>query len=86
VKKILVTNTWKEKELHKHFPKTAGKTFVELNAVDLKKFLIQETKHELRESLGLKSDAKIVLFISWVANQKTSRRLSLHTALVRTYM
>jgi glycosyltransferase involved in cell wall biosynthesis len=82
VKKILVTNTWKEKELHKHFPKTAGKTFVELNAVDLKKFLIQETKHELRESLGLKSDAKIVLYTGHLYGWKGAETLAAVAALL----
>lgn len=82
VKKILVTNTWKEKELHKHFPKTASKTFVELNAVDLNKFGIKETRQELRESLNLKSDAKIVLYTGHLYGWKGAEILAEAAALL----
>ena len=82
VKKILVTNTWKEKELHKHFPKTASKTFIELNAVDLKKFEITETRQELRESLGLKSDAKIALYTGHLYGWKGAETLAKAAALL----
>lgn len=61
-KKILVTNIWKENKLHELFKGTVGKTFVELNAVDLEKFTVHKTKQELRIDLDLNQAEKIVLY------------------------
>ena len=62
VSHILVTNKWKEEALHKKFPITKVKTFVELNAVDVAEFNISLSKEEARAELGIPVDKKIILY------------------------
>lgn len=62
VTSILVTNKWKEIELHNKFTATKTKTFVELNAVDVSEFNLNLSKKEARAKLSLPQDKKIVLY------------------------
>ena len=62
VSHILVTNKWKEEALHKKFPITKVKTFVELNAVDVAELNISLSKEEARAELGIPVDKKIILY------------------------
>lgn len=62
VSHVLVTNSWKQKKLHKDFPETINKTFVEMNAVDIDDFNINISTHEARTQLNLSHEKKIILY------------------------
>jgi glycosyltransferase involved in cell wall biosynthesis len=62
VRHILVTNTWKIKQLEQTFAISRDKIFCERNAVDVKEFDIALTKEEARKKLHLPEKGKIVVY------------------------
>jgi glycosyltransferase involved in cell wall biosynthesis len=62
VRGIVVTNTWKMERLVQDFCVARERMLVEMNAVDMEEFDIPDTRAQVRDTLGLSVDDKIVLY------------------------
>lgn len=59
---LVVTNSWKRKELNSSFGVSSQKILVEPNAFEPEAFMLNVTREEAREKLGLSLGKKIVVY------------------------